>query len=106
MAVVACVVYAQGASAKAVTQDVCAARAKSPAKPEGTPAPPAMPAEKHSSPEDRQRLVAIAHKLEAAPLDPALAPEREWAVSWAIAAPDLHVRICSALLSDLRRPRY
>ena len=64
------------------------------------------PAEKHSTPEDRQRLVAIAHKLEAAPLDSALAPEREWAVSWTVAAPDVHVRICPALLAGLRRPRY
>jgi hypothetical protein len=48
----------------------------------------------------------IAHKLEAAPLDPALAPERQWAVNFAIAAPDVHVRICPTLLSDLRRPKY
>ena len=67
---------------------------------------PEKPAEKHSTPEDRQRLVAIAHKLEAAPLDPALASERHWAVSWSIAAPDIHVKICAALLSDLRRPKY
>jgi hypothetical protein len=67
---------------------------------------PEKPAEKHSSPEDRQRLIAIAHKLEAAPLDTALAPEREWAVGFAVAAPDIHVRICPNLLADLRRPRY
>jgi hypothetical protein len=67
---------------------------------------PEKPAEKHSTPEDRQRLVAIAHKLETAPLDPALAPEREWAVSWSIAAPDIHVKICPVLLGDLRRPKY
>jgi hypothetical protein len=82
-----------------------AAQQKS-AKPEASPAVPEKPAEKHSTPEDRQRLVAIAHKLEAAPLDPALAPERSWAVNFAIAAPDIHVRICSTLLSDLRRPKY
>jgi hypothetical protein len=62
--------------------------------------------EKHSTVEDRQRLVTIAHKLEAAPLDPALSPEREWALSWVIAAPDIHVRICTNLLADLRRPKY
>lgn len=70
-------------------------------KPQESPAP-----EKHSTPEDRQRLVATAHKLEAAPLDPALAQDRSWAVNFAIAAPDIHVRICTSLLSDLRRPRY
>ena len=50
--------------------------------------------------------MAIAHKLEAAPLDPALAPERQWAVNFAIAAPDIHVKICPVLLGDLRRPKY
>jgi hypothetical protein len=62
--------------------------------------------EKHSTPEDRQRLVAITHKLEAAPLDPALAPERGWAVGFVVAAADIHVRICPTLLADLRRPKY
>lgn len=92
-------------------------------RPSPQPAPPAAEREKqaiqpsesthaadlaanHSTPEDRTRLVTIAHKLEAAPLDPALVPERQWAVSRAVAAPDIHVRICPSLLSDLRRPRY
>ncbi|MGZ4867568.1 MAG: hypothetical protein ACXV7C_10115 [Candidatus Angelobacter sp.] len=87
-------------------QDAHAAQEKSSAKPEKAPAAPEKPPEKHSTPGDRQRLVAIAHKLEAAPLDPALAPERGWAVSWTVAAPDIHVRICLSLLADLRRPRY
>lgn len=90
---------------RAGEQEPQAARQKS-AKPEASPAVPEKPAEKHSTPEDRQRLVTIAHKLEAAPLDPAFAPERQWAVSWVVAAPDIHVRICPALLADLRRPRY
>jgi hypothetical protein len=76
------------------------------AKPEASPAVPEKPAEKYSTPEDRQRLVAIAHKLETAPLDPALAPERQWGVSWVIAAPDIRVRTCPALLGDQRRPKY
>jgi hypothetical protein len=74
--------------------------------PEITQATPTAPAEKHSTPEERQRLVTIARKLEAAPLDPALAPEKQWAVSWVVAAPDIHVRICPNLLADLRRPKY
>jgi hypothetical protein len=78
----------------------------SPKPPEATQAVPDKPVEKHSTPEDRQRLVAIAHKLEAAPLDPALAQEREWALGWTIAAPDVHVKICPSLLADLRRPKY
>ena len=73
---------------------------------EAAQATPEKPVEKHSTPADRQRLVTVAHKLEAAPLDPALAQEREWAVSWVVATPDLHVRICTAFLADLRRPRY
>jgi hypothetical protein len=68
--------------------------------------PPEKQAEKHSTPEDRQRLVAIAHKLEAAPRDPTLGPDREWAVKWIFSSPDVHVHLCTALLSDLRRPRY
>jgi hypothetical protein len=84
-----------------------AAQAPSQAKPpEAAPAPSEKPAEKHSTPEDRQHLVTVARKLETAPLDPALAQEREWAVGWTVAAPDVHVRICTAFLADLRRPRY
>jgi hypothetical protein len=86
-------------------QEPQAAQQKS-AKPDASPAAPEKPAEKHSTPEDRQRLVAIAHKLETTPLDPALASERHWAVSWSIAAPDIHVKICPVLLDDLRRPKY
>lgn len=73
---------------------------------EAAPQSPEKSAEKRSSPEDRQRLVAIAHKLEAAPLDRSLNPDRDWAIQWVVAAPDVHVRTCSSLLSDLRRPRY
>jgi hypothetical protein len=90
---------------RAGEQEPQATRQKS-AKPEASPAVPEKPAEKHSTPEDRQRLVAIAHKLEAAPLDPALAPERQWATNFVVAVPDVHVRTCTNLLSDLRRPKY
>jgi hypothetical protein len=98
-------IYHQPAYCHGPGQDAHGGQEKSSAKPERSPAPE-KPAEKHSTPEDRQRLLAIAHKLEAAPLDAALAPEREWAVSWVVAAPDIHVRICPSLLGDLRRPRY
>jgi hypothetical protein len=93
-------------SAQGLRQDASAAQEKPSAKAENSSAAPEKPAEKHSTPEDRQRLVTVAHKLEAAPLDPALAPEREWAVGFVVAAPDIHVRICPSLLADLRRPRY
>jgi hypothetical protein len=59
-----------------------------------------------SAAEQRQRVVAIAHKLEAAPLDQALFPEREWARQWVIGNPDVRIRMCLQLLPELRRPRY
>ena len=97
-------VSAPSALPQAGTQEPEAARQKS-TKPGASSAVPEKP-EKHSTPEDRQRLVAIAHKLEAAPLDPALAPERQWAMNFVVAAPDVHVKTCTNLLSDLRRPKY
>jgi hypothetical protein len=54
----------------------------------------------------RQRVAAIAHKLEAAPLDQALFPEREWARQWVLENPDVRIRMCLQLLPDLRRPKY
>jgi hypothetical protein len=75
-------------------------------KPPETPQAAETQAVKQSTPEDRQHLVAVARKLEAAPLDVTLAQERDWAVRFAVAAPDIHVRICTSLLADLRRPRY
>jgi hypothetical protein len=56
--------------------------------------------------EPRQRVVAIAHKLEATPLDQTLFPEREWAKQWVLENPDVRIRMCMQLLPDLRRPRY
>ena len=86
-------IYAQGAKSNDIASSPDAKTAQ-------------IPAEKHSTPADRQRLVSIARKLAAAPLDQALAQEREWAVNWAVAMPDIHVRICPSLLADLRRPKY
>jgi hypothetical protein len=102
-------VYAQQSPSQASAPPSAHApdQAKPGSQPAETPkAAPEKPAEKHSTPEDRQRLVAVAHKLEAAPLDPTLTPDREWAMSWTVAAPDIHVRICPSLLADLRRPKY
>jgi len=59
-----------------------------------------------ASAEQRQRVIAIAHKLEATPLDQTLFPEREWARQWVIENPDVRIRMCLQLLPDLRRPRY
>ena len=51
-----------------------------------------------STPEERTRAVAIAHKLEAAPLDESLVPEREWVLRWLIEVPDVHVKLCPGVL--------
>jgi len=59
-----------------------------------------------ASAEQRQRVIAIAHKLEATPLDQTLFPEREWAKQWVLQNPDVRIRMCMQLLPDLRRPRY
>ena len=81
-------------------------RAPEQAQGQSKPETAQAPAVKTSSPEDRKRIVMIAHKLEAAPLDPALGSEREWAVKWIFSSPDVPVHLCTRLLSDLRRPRY
>ena len=49
-----------------------------------------------STAEERKRFVAITHKMEEAPLDPALRKEREWALRWLIAIPDINVSPCDA----------
>jgi len=60
-----------------------------------------------STPEERARLVAIAHKLEAAPLDESLISERQWAIMWLIQVPDLTVSVCSNVLGkDFLRTKY
>ncbi len=55
---------------------------------------------------DRQRVVAIAEKLQAAPLDPALTDEREWAVAWLSEAPDITVNLCPAVLAGWDQNNY
>jgi len=59
-----------------------------------------------STPEERQRVVAIAHKLEVTPLDQTLYPERDWAKQWVVENPDVRIRICTQLLAGLRFPKY
>jgi hypothetical protein len=61
---------------------------------------------KPSTAEERQRLVSIAHKLEAAPLDQTLYPERDWAKQWVVENPDVRIRMCMQLLAGLRTPKY
>jgi hypothetical protein len=51
-----------------------------------------------STPEERQRFVSIAHKLEQSPLDKDLQPEREWALLWLIQVPDFTVHVCTGFM--------
>ncbi len=51
-----------------------------------------------STPEERQRAVAITHRLEADPLLPENVSDREWALRWLIEVPDIHVSVCGAFL--------
>ena len=59
-----------------------------------------------STPEERERFVTIAHKLEQAPLDTSLQKEREWALLWLIQVPDVHVKMCTAALGNFLKSKY
>ena len=59
-----------------------------------------------SIPEERQRFVTIAHKLEQAPLDKNLYPERAWALRWLIEVPDVNVDVCTAPLGEFMKSGY
>jgi len=63
-------------------------------------------AQKPSTPEERARVVSIAQKLEANPLDPSLKSEREWAMKWLIEVPDIRVGMCPSLLGDYHKYKY
>jgi hypothetical protein len=58
--------------------------------------PQNQPTRGPSTPEERKRFVAIAHKMEDAPLDASLRKERDWALRWLIAIPDINVNPCEA----------
>jgi hypothetical protein len=59
-----------------------------------------------STPEERQRFVTLAHKMEEAPLDKSLQPEREWALKWLVEVPDITVNVCTAPLGDFMKKKY
>ena len=69
---------------------------------------PAQQAEKRgpSTPEERQRFVAITHKLEEAPLDESLHAEREWAFRWLTEVPDISAQICTGPLGGFLKKKY
>jgi hypothetical protein len=59
-----------------------------------------------STPEERKRFVAIVHKMEQSPLDPALTPDVEWALQWLQDIPDVNVSICPFPLGSLAEESY
>ena len=59
-----------------------------------------------STPEERTRLVSLAHKLETNPLDTTLESDRGWAIKWLIEVPDIHVSICPLILGDFHKYKY
>ena len=64
--------------------------------------PPCFAAERGpSTPEERQRAVSIARRLEADPLNSTLRAERKWALEWLIQVPDIHVKMCTVFLGPV-----
>ncbi len=60
-----------------------------------------------STAEERQRFVALTHKLEQAPLDKSLYAEKEWALEWINDIPDINVTICPTVFGeDFLASRY
>lgn len=60
-------------------------------------------AEPPSSAVDRARFVAIARRLEAAPLADDIRDDREWALTWLTRAPDVSVSLCLDTVGGLDR---
>lgn len=54
-----------------------------------------------SSKEDKDRLVSIVKKLEAAPLDKNLRGDMNWAFKFLVDAPDIHSNVCTAIIPGL-----
>lgn len=54
-----------------------------------------------STPDERQRALAVIHKLEEQPMSPQLAKDREWVFQWLQEVPDVKVYICTGLIGPL-----
>lgn len=53
-----------------------------------------------STPEERQRFLALTRKLEQTPLDKSLYAEKKWAKQWIEDIPDINVTVCPTILGD------
>jgi len=54
-----------------------------------------------STAEERQRFLALTHKLEQNPLDKTLYQDKKWAKQWLEDIPDINVNICAPVLFGL-----
>ena len=54
-----------------------------------------------STPEERKRFLAVAHKIVKSPLDDSLKSEIKWALQWLSDIPDVNVDPCPAPLGEL-----
>lgn len=61
---------------------------------------------KRSSPEDLRRFVEVTRSLEQAPLAESSRGDREWALAWLSAAPDVSVTICMDALGGIYQSEY
>jgi hypothetical protein len=52
-----------------------------------------------STPEERKQALEYIQHFEADPLNPAMQSEREWVARWIIEIPDVHVGLCSSLVT-------
>lgn len=63
-------------------------------------APAPGPTRGPSTPEERKRIVNIAHKLQSSPLDTGLNADIKWALKWIEDVPDVTVNLCWTPLDD------
>lgn len=59
-----------------------------------------------STADERKRFLEITRKMADSPLDPALRADRDWALKWLIAIPDINVDVCNAPLGDFMNAEY
>lgn len=59
-----------------------------------------------STAEERQRVVAVARKMEQKPLDKNQRKDQEWALGWVEDVPDIHVDLCKEVLGDFTDSGY
>lgn len=59
-----------------------------------------------STPEERQRFLALVQKMEDAPLDESLRPEIGWGLKWLVDIPDISVSVCTAPFGKFWDEKY